>query len=601
MPLRPNSILGRLLLFNQQGNSNVAPNAQVITITGSSAGAQTNFVVPIDLTYDANYASDFSDINFYDNDDTTALSFWLRDVVDDTSATAYVLVPDIPASPSTKTIYLHHSEIGSPDGFATFQNFDDFNRVSLNNPATWTKYASNPLSGYGYGDPAYFYEGGRHYVFVDNLSTGDIDLFHHTDPEAPFASWTLVTGVLTKGSGGSWDDTRIRDPHVVKVGATYYMPYSGTDGSAASAHNIGLATSSSLTSGWSKVGTDGKIIDLASGVNEPTVYHDGSRWHMLMTYDDGGGTTDDVGVGDIYYSYNDGDVTDSTDWSTPTLVLNYASQYQDQEQIVDANGLFHMFVNDANGNIVQSLSHDHSNWGYGGNVAVLSKGGSYDTGGVYAQSVQWVAEDSEYRMYYQAQDGTGARIATATAPSLDTIGWYLFNTNFTIASNRMQKNGGAASWSRGQFMPPMLPPYVFEADLEFVSENDSGYIYGVYFAQDANYRYGVIFDPSANLIGLWRNTQPEGSHSTILSSTTSYAVDLSTAHKIRVIVTATSITVDWHDGTSWNTGILSQGSLTLIKAEGGFYTYATGSSNQFYVDNVLMRSYVNPMPSVSIS
>ena len=102
---------------------------KLVTITGSTAGAQTDFQVKVDVAYDPNMRSDFGDIRFTDSDGITLLDYWLMTAEASTSATFFVKVPSIPASPSTAAIYLYYgnpSATSTSSGEATFIYFDDF-------------------------------------------------------------------------------------------------------------------------------------------------------------------------------------------------------------------------------------------------------------------------------------------------------------------------------------------------------------------------------------------------------------------------------------------------------------------------------------------
>ena len=139
-----------VLRFNFLGETAYAHNAtwlmgfnyrKSLTLTGSSGGAQTDYVMRVRAYYGSgtdtsdqvycagNCNSNFSDIRFTSSDGYTELSHWRETYVDGTSTTMWVEVDSIPASPSTKTIYMYY---GNPtastasNGSSTFQFFDDF-------------------------------------------------------------------------------------------------------------------------------------------------------------------------------------------------------------------------------------------------------------------------------------------------------------------------------------------------------------------------------------------------------------------------------------------------------------------------------------------
>lgn len=100
-----------------------------ITITGSTAGAQTNFQMKVDVVYDGNMQADFDDLRFTSSDGTTLINFWLESKTNSDSAVVWVKVPSIPASPSTIDIYMYYgnsSAVSASDGANTFIFFENF-------------------------------------------------------------------------------------------------------------------------------------------------------------------------------------------------------------------------------------------------------------------------------------------------------------------------------------------------------------------------------------------------------------------------------------------------------------------------------------------
>lgn len=115
--------------------------AKVKTISGTTAGAQTNY--PMKLTvynstgndtpgniYLGGYAnSDFSDLRFTKSDGVTLLDYWIESYTSGVNATVWVEVDSIPASPNNTSIYLYYdnpSATSASSGINTFTFFDDF-------------------------------------------------------------------------------------------------------------------------------------------------------------------------------------------------------------------------------------------------------------------------------------------------------------------------------------------------------------------------------------------------------------------------------------------------------------------------------------------
>jgi len=123
-----------------------------ITITGSSAGAQTDYQMRQTIYYGAGTDSatavylnslsqtDFDDIRFTTSDGTTLLDYWIESKTDSDNEVVWVEFDSIPASPSTATFYLYYGNAGAAavsSGDNTFLFFDDFPGSSLDGDK-WT-------------------------------------------------------------------------------------------------------------------------------------------------------------------------------------------------------------------------------------------------------------------------------------------------------------------------------------------------------------------------------------------------------------------------------------------------------------------------------
>ena len=116
------------------------PYRKPITITGSTAGAQTNYQIKVAVSFVAGKMNaDFSDIRFTSSDGATLIDHWRESYTASSTADFWVEVPSIPASPAATTIYMYYgnSSAGSAsNGSNTFLIFDDFLGSSLG--AGWT-------------------------------------------------------------------------------------------------------------------------------------------------------------------------------------------------------------------------------------------------------------------------------------------------------------------------------------------------------------------------------------------------------------------------------------------------------------------------------
>ena len=119
-------------------------------IINAATGAGTNYQKQITVHYGAGSDSDddvylngkcktdFGDIRFTDNDETTLLDYWLESKVDSDNAIFWVEVADSLES-AAQTIYIYYGNAGvstTSSGADTFLFFDDFTSDTLN-PA-WT-------------------------------------------------------------------------------------------------------------------------------------------------------------------------------------------------------------------------------------------------------------------------------------------------------------------------------------------------------------------------------------------------------------------------------------------------------------------------------
>jgi hypothetical protein len=94
----------------------------------------SNYQVRIDVGYDSDMKSDFSDLRFV-NDSGQELSYWIRNYTASSDATVFVKIPSIAAS-STETIYMYYgnnSASSTSNASATLEFFDDFDTDTSSN------------------------------------------------------------------------------------------------------------------------------------------------------------------------------------------------------------------------------------------------------------------------------------------------------------------------------------------------------------------------------------------------------------------------------------------------------------------------------------
>jgi predicted GH43/DUF377 family glycosyl hydrolase len=128
-------------------------------------------------------------------------------------------------------------------------------------------------------------------------AVGSYQIGRAISPDGTFLCRAVGNPVLSAGAGGQWDDDHVKDPWVLKDGATYRMWYSGHDGTN---YRIGYAESSDGVT-WTKSPSNPMIaLGGASAFDEsacafPIVVKDinapvAKRWRMIYSGKTVGGT-----------------------------------------------------------------------------------------------------------------------------------------------------------------------------------------------------------------------------------------------------------------------------------------------------------------------
>ena len=118
---------------------------EIITVTGSTAGAQTNYPVKLTLPYAAGMKPDFSDLRFTDSGGAALLSYWMETEAHSSTAVVWVKVPSVPIAPDTTTVYAYYgnpSAVSLSNGDTTFTLFDTFGGGGT--PGDWN-YTNNMI------------------------------------------------------------------------------------------------------------------------------------------------------------------------------------------------------------------------------------------------------------------------------------------------------------------------------------------------------------------------------------------------------------------------------------------------------------------------
>ena len=150
-----------------------------ITITEISGNALTDYQVKIEVGYEPQMKSDFSDLRFTDSDGITLLNYWVEEYTEESSATVWVKVPEIPAS-GVKKIYMYYGNSGAAslsDGDAVFEFFDDFEDDSID-----SKWSFQGLS-------SYEESGGSLNLEANTNTWGNLDTGAHATISSPLSSY----------------------------------------------------------------------------------------------------------------------------------------------------------------------------------------------------------------------------------------------------------------------------------------------------------------------------------------------------------------------------------------------------------------------------
>lgn len=122
------------------------------TVTGSTAGAQTNYQMEMtvhkgsgtdsatDVYCGGNCKDDFGDIRWTISDGTTLMDYWIESVDSGNRAVFWIEIPSIPVYPGTVAVYMYYGKSDATsisNGDATFMFFDDFTGTTINT-SKWT-------------------------------------------------------------------------------------------------------------------------------------------------------------------------------------------------------------------------------------------------------------------------------------------------------------------------------------------------------------------------------------------------------------------------------------------------------------------------------
>ncbi len=161
-------------------------------VTLSNPGsALTNYQIRVNVTYDSGMNSDFSDLRFTTDDETTEIDYWIEQYSPSTSAIVWVEVPAVAATPTDTTIYMYYGNTTATttsNGSNTFVFFDDF--------STWSGWTN--------------YRGGN--VVQDTTTFSGLQTLRKTSNNDPAGGWKSLGSTISNFRMLARDHRRRREP-----------------------------------------------------------------------------------------------------------------------------------------------------------------------------------------------------------------------------------------------------------------------------------------------------------------------------------------------------------------------------------------------------
>ena len=175
----------------------------------------------------------------------------------------------------------------------------DLNKYKANDnpivsPVAGTYYSNAAIA------PMCVYDNGTFHLFFTAYDGTTYRIGHGTGSDG--IHFTIDSTPALDVTAGSFDSTHVSHPFVIKFGNTWYMYYSGSDGTS---YRIGVATSTDLIN-WTK-DTNNPILDLGTGWDSLHVMHPSIVYNQ---YDN------------RYYLYYTGSSSNSTDYFRIGLAIS---------------------------------------------------------------------------------------------------------------------------------------------------------------------------------------------------------------------------------------------------------------------------------------
>ncbi|NIS13109.1 MAG: hypothetical protein GWN74_13470, partial [Thermoplasmata archaeon] len=240
--------------------------------------------------------------------------------------------------------------------------------------------------------------------------------------------------VLKEGASTAWDDEGILEPCVVFAKGQYYVYYTGYDGSE---YAIGLARSTDGTT-MTKYGSSGVVSKGTSGTydgtgcREPSVlYEDGL---FKMWYTGLNGVTESI----AYATSKDG-LSWTKYGSNPVLSQPSSSAWGDtvlgDPCVIKVDGMYLMYltgnkVSASNKLVGMATSSDGTSWDLHGSNPVVSEAPTGAFGRYDICDVAVIKDGPVFRMYFSGRDTNTDKYKIGYGESFDGFTWSLSGSKY---------------------------------------------------------------------------------------------------------------------------------------------------------------------------
>jgi predicted GH43/DUF377 family glycosyl hydrolase len=319
-------------------------------------------------------------------------------------------------------------------------------QAALPTDQSWVKYSDNPVLHAGTcgvlqpSRPAVVVEGTNHYkmYFTDHPGNNGAQIYLASTTDGG-KTWTCASSnpVLTLGTSGSWDDTRVITPSVLYDGSVYKMWYTGRNSSGV--YGIGYATSNDGIA-WTKDNRN-PVFTAAPApawdsdiVREPSVVYFDGMYHLFYAGTDHwpyfkiGHATSPDGIAWTRDSHNPVLTPTANSWDAievygPSVVVN--------------GTVLEMFYSGNSGGAWltgHARSTDGTNWTKDANAFLSPSGGSAWDKGDSTDYVAALLDGSNWKLFYSGAGGSGYQIGLMT---LENMAQLTFNklSNYVMVGN----------------------------------------------------------------------------------------------------------------------------------------------------------------------